>query len=242
MVETEARPKRLTQEERSAATRERLLDATIQSLIDVGYARTTTTLVCEIAGLSRGAQLHHFHTKADLVTSALEHLTRKRFDTFREKLQAARAGGEDPESTDDPFGAGLELLWESIEGPLIVAAIELWIAARTDAELYERLLPLEREIGHSISEYWPGVSAGASGSPLARDLLQMSHHLLRGMVLQRILNPNDRHRRRQFELWKRIASGAHRTGRIAPNAEIEATRDPSSSRHARDDAAELDDP
>lgn len=50
---------RRTQQERSTETRERLLDATVQSLIDLGYAKTTTTVVCERAGLSRGAQVHH---------------------------------------------------------------------------------------------------------------------------------------------------------------------------------------
>ncbi|MBW2282122.1 MAG: TetR/AcrR family transcriptional regulator [Deltaproteobacteria bacterium] len=209
-MELAPRPRRLTQEERSAETRARLLDATIQSLVEVGYARTTTTRVCEIAGLSRGAQIHHFGTRADLLTSALEHLARRRIDEFRAKVESVRSNGAEPRGAADPRGAGLDLLWESYSGPLFIAALELWVAARTDPDLYERLLPLEREIGRQIQEPWLGLADDASEpSPAARDLTQLSHHMMRGMVLQRILNPDDRQRRRQFDLWKRLSGAAN---------------------------------
>ena len=211
-MEPAPRPRRLTQQQRSAETRARLLDATIQSLVEVGYARTTTTRVCEIAGLSRGAQIHHFRTRADLLTSALEHLARRRIDEFRAKVESVRSNGGDPRWADDPFAAGLDLLWESYSGPLFIAALELWVAARTDSELYERLLPLEREIGRQIRQPWLGL-AGDGPSESAppgsvRDLTQLSHHVMRGMVLQRILNPDDRQRRRQFDLWKELSGAA----------------------------------
>src|SRR5215468_6574679 len=67
-----------TQEERSAAMRERLLDATIDCLVEYGYSGTTTTRVAERAGVTRGAQVHHFPTKTDLVTAAVRHLATKR--------------------------------------------------------------------------------------------------------------------------------------------------------------------
>src|SRR5439155_19309262 len=65
---------RRTQEERSAATREALMDATIDCLVDYGYAGTTTTRVAARARLSRGAQMHHFQRKAPLVVAAPLHL------------------------------------------------------------------------------------------------------------------------------------------------------------------------
>lgn len=204
-VQPAPRPRRLTQEERSAETRARLLDATIQSLIEAGYARTTTTRVCEIAGLSRGAQIHHFGTRAELVTAALEHLARRRLDEFRASLEAQRSAGA---NGHDPFGLGLDLLWESFSGDLFIAALELWVAARTDPDLHACLLPLEREIGRQMSKPWLGLEGDAEAPPMARDLAQLSHHLMRGMVLQRILNPDDRQRRRQFDLFKELAAPA----------------------------------
>src|SRR5712664_3809714 len=75
---------RRTQEERSAATRGRLLDATLECLSELGYARTTTTEIAERGGVSRGAQLHHFPTKSELVTEAMGHLFDRRDQEFRD--------------------------------------------------------------------------------------------------------------------------------------------------------------
>ena len=69
---------RVPQEERTRAMRARLMEATVELLVERGFAGTSTTLVSERAGVSRGAQLHHFPTKNDLVVAAVEHLTEVR--------------------------------------------------------------------------------------------------------------------------------------------------------------------
>ncbi|WP_169799311.1 TetR/AcrR family transcriptional regulator, partial [Nocardioides jensenii] len=71
-------PARVPQEERSRAMRQRLLEATVECLVEAGFSGTSTTLVSQRAGVSRGAQLHHFPTKNDLVLAAVEHLTEVR--------------------------------------------------------------------------------------------------------------------------------------------------------------------
>ena len=78
MATAQPKPRRRTQEERRTATRGALLDATIDCLIEYGYGGVTTTRVVERAGVSRGAQVHHFPTKAVLVSEALRHLAEKR--------------------------------------------------------------------------------------------------------------------------------------------------------------------
>jgi AcrR family transcriptional regulator len=135
---------RRTQEERSEETRGRLLDATIASLIDLGYARTTTTEVAKRAGLSRGAQLHHFPTKAELVVAAIGHLARSRTDELVAQVDAL------PQDPEDWVDAAIDLLWSTFRGPLFYAALELWVAARTDEELAKHLLPAERQLGREI--------------------------------------------------------------------------------------------
>src|SRR2546430_16819815 len=52
----------------------RLLRATTDCLIKYGYHRMTTTMVADRAAVSRGAFLHHFRTKEELVLAAVEHL------------------------------------------------------------------------------------------------------------------------------------------------------------------------
>ncbi len=119
---------RLTQDEKTAETRRRLLDSAIRCLIDRGYGNTTTSEVAERAGLSRGAQLYHFPRKEELLTSAVEHLFQLMFTDIKEKV--GRLGNE-----NDRRAMAIDLLWEIANGPLATAWIELVVASRTDSYL-----------------------------------------------------------------------------------------------------------
>src|SRR5580704_16373484 len=70
------------QERRSANTKQLLLEATIDCLNDVGYARTTTMLIAHRAGASRGAMIHHYQSKAALITSVIDYTFFKRLESF----------------------------------------------------------------------------------------------------------------------------------------------------------------
>jgi AcrR family transcriptional regulator len=119
---------RLTQDEKTAETRRRLLDSAILCLIDRGYANTTTSEVAERAGLSRGAQLYHFPRKEELLTSAVDHLFHLMFSEMKEKV--GRLG-----NANDRRAVAIDLLWEIANGPLATAWIELVVASRTDSYL-----------------------------------------------------------------------------------------------------------
>ncbi|HEX2128828.1 MAG TPA: helix-turn-helix domain-containing protein [Solirubrobacterales bacterium] len=143
--EPKTKPRRRTQEERRATTRAALLNATIDCLVEYGYANTTTSRVVERAGVSRGAQVHHFPTKAELVAEAMGYLAQLRADEVQRALERL------PEGRERTLGA-LDLLWKVHTGPLFAASLELWVAARTDRELREQLLPVEREINARLLE------------------------------------------------------------------------------------------
>ena len=191
---------RRTQEERSAETRGRLLDATIECLIDRGYARTTTTQVAERAGVSRGAQLHHFPTKGALVIEAVARLAQRRAEELRSEIEAQPPGHDGLERV-------FEAMWSSFAGPLFYAAMELWIAARTDPELHKSLYEFERQVGRSMARLWQELGGDGAGDPARfEEAIELTLHLLRGMALQRILRDDDRERRRHFDLWKQLIS------------------------------------
>src|SRR3954451_4672191 len=118
------RPRR-NQAERSATTRQALLDATLECLVRDGYANTTTARVAERAGVSRGAHLHHFQTRDALLAAAADHLTAKRGEHL---LAAADELPDGP----DRIARGLDLLWASYANPLYHASLDLWIQGRTD--------------------------------------------------------------------------------------------------------------
>jgi AcrR family transcriptional regulator len=121
---------RLTQDEKTAETRRRLLDAAIACLIDRGYANTTTSEIAERAGLSRGAQLYHFPKKEELLTNAVEHLFELMFGEMKEKV--GRLTNE-----NDRRAMAIDSLWEIANGRLMTAWIELVVASRTDSYLRE---------------------------------------------------------------------------------------------------------
>ena len=104
--------------------RSRLLRATIDCLVEEGYAGTSTTLICRRAGVSRGAQVHHFPHKQDLLVAALEHVFELRRSTLRTALATIDPG---PARVEEAFLK----MWEVVDGGPTEAWLELAVAART---------------------------------------------------------------------------------------------------------------
>ena len=123
-------------QERSVATRAALLDAALDTLVERGYAATTTIEVARRAGVSRGAQLHHFPSKAELLTAAVAHLLDRRVAEYRKAFADIAPGA-------DYLDASIDLLWSMYRGPTFVAWVELWVAARTDATLRAAVVEME---------------------------------------------------------------------------------------------------
>ncbi|MGO4255143.1 TetR/AcrR family transcriptional regulator [Marmoricola sp. RAF53] len=185
---------RVSQEERTRAMRQRLLEATVACLVEYGWSGTSTTLVSQRAGVSRGAQLHHFPTKTDLVLAAVEHLAVLRRD---ELAQAAAALPEGPGRTR----AVLAMLGEHFTSDVFVAALELWVAARADAQLLAALGPLERTTGretHRLTVEMLDVDESRAG---ARELVQATLDLIRGLGLANTISDDRARRRRILDRW-----------------------------------------
>lgn len=126
---------RRTQAQRRAATRRRLVDATVQSLVAHGYAGTTTARICELADVSSGALFNHFPVKADLLVEAARTVLP---DAMR---RAAEEAGDLTRSAD-PIGDAIRLAMRMYRDHELAAVLELWVVARTDAELAPRLQEL----------------------------------------------------------------------------------------------------
>ncbi len=190
-------PVRVPQEERSRAMRARLLEATVECLVEHGWSGTSTTLVSQRAGVSRGAQLHHFPTKDALVLAAVEHVTLAREDDLV-ALARARAG------TQARTRAVLGALAELYTGPLFTAAHELWVAARTDVALREAVLGLEARVGrdaHRRTVEALGIDEAQAGN---RELVQATLDLVRGLGLAATLTDDTARRERILDRWARV--------------------------------------
>jgi AcrR family transcriptional regulator len=197
------RPRR-TQAERSAETRERLLDATLACLVERGWAGTTTTVVAERAGVSRGAELHHFPTRGALLAAALRHLAERRLAEYRRAVAALPAGA-------DPVAKGIELLWATFSDPTAYALLELVVAARTDPELRTALAPVARALDARFDAFEREVLPPAvARSPRRRALRQVAILAVQGLAVHAILHDEPREREAMLRFLAELNGGALR--------------------------------
>jgi AcrR family transcriptional regulator len=188
---------RAPQQERSRATQQRLLEATVDCLVGYGWSGASTTVIAERAGVSRGAQLHHYPTRAALVLAAVEHLAERRAAEIR--AEAAALAGD----ADRRLDQVIDMLAAAFTGPLFVAALEVWVAARTDEELRVALVPLEARVGREMHRLAVDLLGADETRPGVREAVQATLDLLRGLGVANLLS-DDSHRREQLlGAWKR---------------------------------------
>jgi AcrR family transcriptional regulator len=192
------RPRR-TQAERRASTRGRLLDATLECLGDMGYAHTTTPEIARRAGLSRGAQLHHFPTKAELVTAAVEHLFERRYQEFRAAFARVPAGA-------DRYAAAIDILWSMVSGPTFHAWLELAVASRTDPELRRAIQGLTAKLRDLIADTFRELFGNAHAEhPFFVVAPHFAFALLDGLALERIAGGDDAEAMQVIDALKALA-------------------------------------
>ena len=136
------------QAQKSAMTRDRILEAAIDCFIKLGYTNVTTAKVASTAGVSRGAMLHHFPSKTELIQAAVEYLHEKLLEDYTErvnKIPKSKEGSKRRRS-------GLDAYWDHLTGNLAVAYHELCVAGRTDPELQEILENSSVEFAHHVRD------------------------------------------------------------------------------------------
>lgn len=188
--------KRRSQQERSTETRQRLLDAAVTLMHDHGLANTSTSDIAVAAGVSRGALTHHFESREDLVTGAIEHM----LELVIEDLRAYSAHVAEGTTSSDEL---IDYLYRVMSNRLYYVTLEYLPEARHNAAFRQRLVPvvsrwhgaLDLIWGELMQRYGMSVEAG-------RDLLNATMCLLRGMIGQTILRDDPPYYRRLLEFWK----------------------------------------
>ena len=202
---TGGRSERRTQAERSAAMRLRLLDATVECLVTYGYAGTTTHRVAELAGVTRGAQIHHFPAKEDLVVAAIEHLAQQRARVTIREVGRIR---ESP----DPAAAVLDFLWEVHQGPIVVATLELWMASRTDPVLAKHVQRVEPVVNGALLAAIEQVLPDRSAQNELRYAVYTAMDALRGILVAGFVDGDGTRLRKR---WDRASAHLQREVRDA---------------------------
>lgn len=173
------------QAEKSHLMRLHILDAALRCLVDIGYTQTTTEKIAKQAGVSRGAMTHHFKSRADVFAAAAAHITDIRVLEYDAAIQdVTMLAGSFP--TPASMLQTLKVLQDYFMQPSFLAFYELLRGARTDAELYQVMAPLEQSLDERISAsmvtrfpVWAEVELRETGEVL-RDLIM---HTLQSVAL-----------------------------------------------------------
>lgn len=130
---------------RAQFTRQKLLDAAVDVLVEDGYRALTTTAVAARAGVSRGAQQNYFPHKVTLVAEAVRHLSLRQAAELRDGIDGLVSGRT-------RTLIALDVLFEQYSGPLFRAVVELSLAAHSEVGLRETIAAHERQAARSIQE------------------------------------------------------------------------------------------
>lgn len=142
------------QSQKSNFTRDRIILATLDCLIEVGYVRTTMARIAAKADVSQGSIQYHFRTKMDLIKAAVVHLHLVRLNDQRQDLENAP-----PDA--DPLDYMVDVYWKHLTEPHFIAYQELVMAARTDPDLaavmrpaYQTFMRMWRQYSREENPEW----------------------------------------------------------------------------------------
>ncbi|OON72250.1 TetR/AcrR family transcriptional regulator [Streptomyces tsukubensis] len=186
---------RPAKQDRSRATRQRLLEAAVSCLAEYGWAGSTVSVVAERAGVSRGAAQHHFPTREDLFTAAVEYVAEERSRSLRGLVAQDRE-------------AVVEALVDLYTGPLFRAALHLWVAAGDEEQLRTRVTELEARVGRETHHIAVTLLAADESRPGVRETVQGLLDMARGLGLANLLTDDGPRRAKVVAQWSSILDQA----------------------------------
>jgi AcrR family transcriptional regulator len=193
------RPKvRRTNAERTAIAQRKLIDAALKTLYLEGYQATTTDLVARRANVSRGAMLHHYPSRADLIMAVAEHILESQSRERRERLDALGSGPE-------RFFGAADISWEIQKQPATIALLEIMLASRSDRALKKRMAPLVQQMGQLREEAAARMmsSLGINDQDAMVDVMHIHLAALRGLAIELLFTSTPEEIERSRELLTR---------------------------------------
>nr|WSX51260.1 TetR/AcrR family transcriptional regulator [Streptomyces sp. NBC_00974] len=181
---------------RSRVTRRHLLEAAVACLAEQGWARSTVSVVAERAGVSRGAAQHHFRTREELFTAAVEYMAEERSAAVRDLFPHGAAGA----ARADVVAALIDMY----TGPMFRAALQLWVAASHEEQLRPRVAELEARLGRETHRIAVELLGADESVPGVRETVQGLLDMARGLGLANVITDDTARRARVVAQWSRI--------------------------------------
>ena len=193
-----APPRRRTQAERTEATRTRILKAAANLIRNRGYANFRTADVAAAAGLSRGAQLHHFPTKDSLVVATLQYV-------FEQAQVLSRHRAAAVNRPRDLIEAVIKDAREFFFSEHFFVAIDIVLSTSTNEAVRKQILEISRKARRPVETAWTEALA-ASGVPpsVSADIVALTLSLVRGMALRTLWDNDPKWFDELFSVWRRM--------------------------------------
>lgn len=175
---------RRPQAERSATTRAKLIEAAINCLHRQGYSLTGTSQVAEEAGVSRGAMLHQFPTKTDLMLAVVRAVFERDSEHYRQTILTM--------TPRDWMRGVAETVWEVVSRPSGIAVMEIMLASRADPELAEKLRAIQLQIDDE-AHTWVSerrLAAGLENRPDSEAIHRLFVAAARGLAMEQLFMNN----------------------------------------------------
>jgi len=165
------------QAEKSALTRQAILEAAVRSFVEHGYAKTTTAMIAEEASVSRGAMMHHFPSRSAVMNAVVGYLHVRRLNEYRALM--SDIDSPDQQLTRRAIKTSVESAWKYVNLPSFVAYQELLAAARTDQELEKAVGAVEQDFEReflktvrSVFPHWKQVKSLQAAHDLVQFVMQ----------------------------------------------------------------------
>lgn len=184
-------------QDRSRATRQRLLESTVRCVAERGWSAATVAVIAQEAGISRGALQHHFRTREELIVAGLEFMFEER-RALLEQMKPPRSA-----SGTARVQAVVSALIEIYTGELFRAALHAWTAAAADEQVRAVIGPLERRFARSVHDLAVTHLGVDDSDPHVRTLIQATLDLARGLALADLLTDDSKRRRRISLTWSK---------------------------------------
>lgn len=168
---------RRTQEERTTETRNALMEAAVGAVHRLGYGGATTALIADEAGVSRGALTHHFGSRAELMATVVQWVYERELELYRDLLAGGFRGAR---VSDWP-----DIVWEVLSKPSGLAVLEILQATRSDAELAERVKPVQMAIEQAGIETMQARFGGDDDT--RRATVRLIIWAIRGLTIEQML-------------------------------------------------------
>lgn len=185
-------------EARSRATKEHILNAAVEVLIEFGYSGASTLRIQSRAGVSRGRLLHHYPHRDALLVAAVQFIAEARVSSARTVEWPIELGARSD--------AAVEAMWATYHEGYFWAATELWLAARHNQSLAFALAPRERSLGAAIRAVQDEMfGAQLNTRPEFPDLREVLNTSMRGVALTYSFEPRNPPVDFHLGLWKTLA-------------------------------------